>query len=143
MNNIALGFVIAASVMAFGCKKSGGDCSKAIAHSMELSKADMAKMGVDDKMMAQMATIGVQHCNDDKWSADVITCMLDAKAMADSQACYGKLSQDQQDKMNKAAMALQSTAPAGSATGSADSAGSGSAMAGSESSLTKSAFQYH
>jgi hypothetical protein len=133
MNNIALGFVIAASVAGFGCKKSGGDCAKAIAHSMELSKADMAKMGVDDKMMAQMASLGVQHCKDDKWPDEAITCMLDAKAIADAQACYGKLSQDQRDKMNKAAMELKPTTPAGSAAGSAvEGAGSGSAaMTGS------------
>lgn len=117
---------------------NGGDCVKAIAHSMELSKADMAKMpGVDDKMMAKMKDLGLQHCKDDKWPSDVVQCMTDAKTEAESQACYGKLSHDQQAKMNNAAM--EAAQPAGGAaapgsaapTGDMGSAAAGSAAAGS------------
>src|SRR4051794_26909460 len=108
MNKLSFVLVAALSLAAFGCKKKGGaDCDGAINHSMELSKADMSKMpGVDDKMIQKMKDVGIQHCKDDKWPADATKCMVDAKAMADAQACYGKLSADQRDKMNKAAMAL-------------------------------------
>jgi hypothetical protein len=119
MRKFQIAFVIALSVLAFGCKKkaaSSGDCATAINRSMELSKAEMKEMGTDDKMMQKMADLGIQHCKDDKWSADVIKCMNDAKTMADSQACYGKLTPEQQEKMNKAAMELAAPA-AGSAAG--------------------------
>ena len=147
MNKLSLTFVAALALAAGGCKKKGGaDCDKAIDHSMELAKADMQKMGNDDAAIAKMKSIGVQHCKDDKWSDDAVKCMNDAKTEADAQACYGKLTQDQRDKMNKAAMALM-TPPAnptpagsdmaGSAVGSAapaagsDMGSAGSAMAGS------------
>jgi len=135
--------------LAAGCKKKGGDCTAAIDHSMELSKADMSKMpGMDDKMMGKLKDVAVSHCKDDKWPAEALKCMTDAKTESDAQACYGKLSQDQQQKMNQAMMdAMKSAmpaapppaAPAGSDTGSAPAgsdtgsapAGAGSAPAGS------------
>jgi hypothetical protein len=107
MKKISLVFAAALSLAAFGCKKGGGsDCTKAIDHSMELSKAAMEKSGIDPKVLVKMKDIGLQHCNDDKWSAEVTTCMVDAKTEKDSGACYAKLSPDQQEKMNKAAMEL-------------------------------------
>ncbi|MBV8755734.1 MAG: hypothetical protein JO257_00575 [Deltaproteobacteria bacterium] len=141
-------FIAALTLAAGGCKKKGGaDCDKAIDHSMELAKADMQKMGNDDAAIAKMKSIGVQHCKDDKWSAEVTQCMIDSKAEADAQKCYDKLSADQQKKMNDAVMEamkpaggatpppdMGSAAPAGSAApgGSADMApASGSAAAGS------------
>jgi hypothetical protein len=129
-----------------GCKKKAGgaDCDQAINHSMELSKAEMSKMpGVDEAMMGKMKDVGIQHCKDDKWSAEATKCMIDAKTMGDAQACYGKLTQDQRDKMNKAAMELApaptegagSGAPAQGSQGSAELASgaepAGSAAAGS------------
>jgi hypothetical protein len=139
MNKLGLVVVVLVSFTAAGCDKGkggGADCAKAIDHSMELSKAEMAKMGNDDKMMQKMKDLGLQHCKDDKWSADVIKCMVEAKAMADAQACYGKLTREQQDKMNKAAMELampagagEGTAAAGSAAGDTGSAAAGNAMA--------------
>jgi hypothetical protein len=130
MKNLTLLFVAALSFAAFGCKKKGGDCDKAIANSMEVSKADMAKMpGVDDKMLAKMHDLGVQHCKDDKWPEDAVKCMTDAKTETDGQACYGKLAPEQQDKMNKATIALM-TPPAAAGAGSAGSGSSaGSAPA--------------
>lgn len=138
-----ISFVLVAALAAVGCKKGagggGGDCDKAISHSMDLSKDDMKKMGVDDAMMGKMADLAKQHCKDDKWSGEAVTCMVDAKTEADAQGCYDKLTKDQRDKMNKAAMALQPAAaptpptPTEPATpptpteGSAGSAGSGSA----------------
>lgn len=129
MIKISIGFVAVLALASFGCKKSGGDCGKAIAHSMELSKADMQKMGVDDKMMAKMSDLGVQHCKDDKWGDDAVACMTNAKTEAEAQGCYDKLTAEQRDKMNKAAMAL---APAPAAPPPPPpAAGSGSDMAGS------------
>src|SRR5262245_46990334 len=90
------------SLSATGCKKKAAapaapDCAQAVGQSMALSKASM---GVDDAMAQKMNDLGVKHCNDDKWPDDVRKCMAEAKAMADSQACYGKLPKEQQDKMN-------------------------------------------
>lgn len=132
MNKLSLVFVAALSLAAFGCKKKGGDCASAINHSMELSKADMSKMpGMDDKMLGKLKDLGVQHCKDDKWSDDAIKCMNDAKAEADAKACYSKLSNDQQEKMNKAMMdamtASAPPAPTGTAPAGSGEAGSGSA----------------
>jgi|SRR5580704_531159 hypothetical protein len=126
MKKISLAFVAALSLAAVGCNKKGADCGNAITNSMEISKANMQKMpGVDDKMMAKMKDIGLQHCKDDKWSDDALKCMSDAKTEADAQSCYGKLSHDQQEKMNHAIMdAMKSVItpppppPAPAATGS-------------------------
>lgn len=121
MTKLSFILVGALAIGGVGCKKKaadGADCAKAIDHSMELSKADMSKMpGMDDKMMAKMRDVGVQHCNDDKWPEEARKCMVDAKTMADAQGCYGKLTQDQRDKMNKAAMDL-ATPPSDTTAGS-------------------------
>jgi hypothetical protein len=140
-------FVAALSFASVGCKKKsagGDDCAKAVGNSMALSKAEMEKApGMDATLMQKMADLGVQHCKDDKWSAEATKCMIDAKTMADAQGCYGKLSKDQQDKMNKAAMDMAmgphggsdtagAAGSAGTAAGSdTGAAGSGSAAAGS------------
>jgi hypothetical protein len=130
MKRISLVFMAALSIAVFGCKKKGDDCDVAIQRSMELSKADMQKMpGVDDKMLDKMKDVGLARCREDKWSAEALKCMTDAKTEKDSQACYGKLSGEQQAKMNNAAMELMkppagvgsAAPPAGSAAGSAGS----------------------
>jgi len=137
MKKLHLLLVATLAFSSTGCKKKSAaepDCAKAVHHSMELSKDEMKKMGNDDTMLQKMTDTGVQHCKYDKWPAAAVTCMIDAKTMADSQACYGKLSQDQQDKMNKAAMELvmpAAGAGSGSANGSASAGSSGSA-AGSD-----------
>jgi hypothetical protein len=144
MKTITIAFAAALSIAALGCKKSGADCDKAIDHSMEMSKADMQKMpGMDDKIMHKLKDIGVQHCKDDKWSAEITKCMVDAKTETDGQACYSKLSPEQQKKMNDAMMQTMmasmppptpTAAPAtgSAATGSAaPESATGSAMAGS------------
>jgi hypothetical protein len=88
---------------------------------MELSKAEM--QGVDGKMIQKMKDVGVQHCRDDNWPAEVLDCMSDATTMTASQACYGMLSPEQQQKMNRAAMEMMTPAAgAGGATGSAGGA---------------------
>jgi hypothetical protein len=136
MKTISIAFVAALSLAAPGCKK-GADCDKALDHSMELSKAKMEKTpgGMDDKLVHKLQEIGVQHCKDDKWPADVTSCMIDAKTEADSGACYAKLSPEQQKKMNEAAMKEMTAAmpppppPPSPSTGTPPA--EGSAMAGS------------
>jgi hypothetical protein len=146
MTKLPFVLAIALSFAATGCKKKG-DCTAAINHSMDLAKADMQKMpGMDDKIVDKLKSIGVQHCTDDKWPAEVLTCMNDAKTETDAQACYSKLSKDQQDKMNGAMMeemmksagggkmgggaGSAAAAPASGGAGSAEPTMSGSATAG-------------
>jgi len=135
MKKTSIVFVASLSLAAFGCKQKGGDCTKAIANSMEVSKASMA--GVDKTLVAKMRDLAVKNCQDDKWSGEAITCMTDAKSEAEAQGCYSKLTADQRAKMNKGAMELASpaagsgTAATGSAAaaGGADTAGSASGSA--------------
>ena len=145
MKKMPVILIAAFSLAAVGCKKKGAgggaDCAQAINHSMELSKAEMQKMGTDNAMMKKLVDLGIQRCTEDKWPDAAIKCMVDAKTMSDAQACYGKLSQEQQDKMNKAAMELatpaagsgsgEGSAAAGSAGGSDTGAAAGSDAAGS------------
>jgi len=138
MKTLSFVFISALAVAALGCKKksetsasAGGDCAKAINHSMELSKAEMEKMGTDAAMMQKMVDVGIKRCNEDKWPADAIKCMTDAKTMADAQTCYGKLSKEQQDKMNKAAMELAMPAGGGEPGSAAAGSDAGSAAEGS------------
>src|SRR5580692_11237882 len=130
---IKLPFVlaIALSFAATGCKKTGGDCAAAINHSMDLASTDMKKRpGMDDKLVATLKDLGVQHCKDDKWSDEAIACMTDAKADADAQACYAKLSKEQQDKMNSAMTeTMMKAAGAAPAAGGAAPAAGGAAPA--------------
>jgi hypothetical protein len=136
MNRITLVFVTAALFAASGCKKKGADCDAAINHGMELSKGTMSKMGADDKALAKLKDIGIHRCKEDKWSDEALKCMTEAKTEGEGQACYSKLSPEQQDKMNKAA-ADEMKAPAGdgSAAGSAGSAATGSADTGGGSAM--------
>ncbi len=133
MKNISLVLVAVLSIAAVGCKKKGAgggaDCAQAINHSMELSKAEMQKMGADDAMVKKMVDVGIQRCTEDKWSDAALKCMVDAKAMSDAQACYGKLTEEQREKMNKAAMEL-ATPPAGA--GSAEGSAAAGSAAGSD-----------
>ena len=124
-----LSFVFVAVLAFAACKKGGGaDCAKALDHSMELASADMKSRGNDDAMLQKMKALGVQHCTDDKWSDDVLKCMVDAKTEAEGKGCYGKLTPEQQDKMNKAAMEMMKP-PAPAAGSDTGSAGGGSAAA--------------
>jgi len=127
MTKTSIVLVAALSLAAFGCKKKGGDCTKAIANSMEVSKASMA--GVDKAMLGKMRDLAVKSCQDDKWGDEAITCMTDAKSEAAAQACYGKLTADQQAKMNKAAMDLASPAAGSGSAAAASAPAAGSAMA--------------
>ena len=62
MKTISFVFVVALAFAAFGCKKQGVDCAKAIDNSMAVSKATMEKMpGMDAKTMDKMKDLGVQY----------------------------------------------------------------------------------
>ncbi len=129
---------------AAGCKKkeatvAGPSCAQAVSHSMALSKDEMKKLGTDDALMQKLVDLGVKRCTEDKWSPEAIKCMVDAKAMADAQSCYGKLTNEQQAAMNNAAIELAmpsheaatGSSGSGSAGGSGDAAGSAGPAAGS------------
>jgi hypothetical protein len=134
-------FVAALSIAAAGCKKKAAapDCAAAIAHSMDLSKDTMAKQGLDSAAMQKLVDIGITRCKEDKWSAEAVSCMNKALTINDAQACYGKLTKEQQDAMGKATIdAAMAAAKAGSAAGSGSAEGSGSAT-GSGSADTGSA----
>src|SRR4051812_4185553 len=94
-----------ATAFAAGCKKdsgSGGGGCDAVASKMKSemmshnlppdAPADMKKqMG---EMAGKMADIGAKRCKEDKWSADVIKCIQNAKDAKSE--CEGKLSAEQQ-----------------------------------------------
>ena len=82
------------------------DCKTAIDHGMELSAPMMSKMPNYAATKDKLRDLGIQHCTDDKWPADAVKCMVDAKSMEAGQGCYGKLSKEQGDSMNKAAAAV-------------------------------------
>jgi len=129
MKHSPVSFALALSLATIGCKAKGGaDCDRAIRHSMELSKDAMAKMGVDSALMQKMTDVGIRRCKEDQWTAAVTTCMSNAMTMTDAQACYGKMTQEQQDTMNAAAMEL-STPPAPAAGPGSGSAGSAAGSA--------------
>lgn len=139
MRNLSFAFAAVLALAAVGCKKKAGSaaggpsCAQAVSHSMDLSKAEMEKMGTDTAMMAKLVDLGVKRCTEDKWSPEAIKCMNDAATMTDAQGCYGKLSKEQQDAMNKAAMEMampsheQATGSGSAGSGDAGSAGSGEA----------------
>lgn len=135
---ISIMFVAVLSLASIGCKKKatdGNDCAKAINNSMALSKAEMEKApGMDTSMLQKLADLGAKRCTEDKWSADAVKCMVDAKTMTEAQGCYGKLTPEQQEKMNKAAMEMAMGAQgAGGAGSAADETGSAGSAAGSDS----------
>lgn len=58
---------------------------------MHLSNVEMPNLPAVDDTMRDVA---VTRCKDDKWSAETRKCMVAAKTMTDSRACYRKLTQD-------------------------------------------------
>jgi hypothetical protein len=131
MKHFSFVFVAALALSAGGCKKKAPDCAAAMNHSMDLAKdGSMKGAAADPKMKQAFIDMGVKHCKDDKWSDDAVRCMMDAKSETDAKACYGKLSADQQKKMNDDAWGAKPADAGGmqpTDTGSA-AAGSGSAM---------------
>jgi len=56
------------------------------------------------KMAEQLRPILTKHCNEDKWSADSITCMSSVTKREDIQACVQKLPKEQGDKVTQDVM---------------------------------------
>ena len=106
MRKLVFALVAVLSVAAAGCKKKDGGCAAAVEHSMELSRAEMQKMGTDDKTLQKLVDVGTLRCQEDEWSAEALACMTDAPTMTDAQLCYGKLTAEQQAKMTRAATEL-------------------------------------
>ena len=124
---ISIVLVTALSLAAFGCKKKGADCDKAVANMMEVEKADMSKMGMDDKTIDKMKGVAISRCKADNWPADTVKCMADAKTMGDAESCRTKLPKDMTDKL-KADMMSASGMNAGGTAGSAPPPPAGSDM---------------
>src|SRR2546430_10261185 len=116
MKKISIVFVAALSLAALGCKKKGGggDCAAAMDHAMEVGKGDMAKQpGMDDKKMAEMKAMMVNHCTTDKWGDDVLKCYMDAKDSAGLQPCMTKLKKEQSDALMADMMKMMSAGAGG------------------------------
>jgi hypothetical protein len=115
MKKISIVFVAALSLAAFsGCKKKGGDCKSTIDTAVDRLMSEGMKdknMTPDMKkqaeaMMKEMApkmkSAMTKSCTDDKWSADVLKCINDAKAEADMDKCQKMLTKEQQANVEKA-----------------------------------------
>jgi hypothetical protein len=145
--------------VAAGCKKKaagGSDCASlgpAMDRMMDTVMKEEGKDIPPDKkkeaedmmkqMMPKMKTAMIKSCTDDKWSADMITCVNSAKSQADMKGCDAKLTPDQKTKLDKNMMEAMGMgggpeappAPEGSAAPTEGSAapaeGSAAAPAGS------------
>jgi hypothetical protein len=115
MKKISIVFVATLSLAAFsGCKKKG-DCASTIKSSVDRMMAqDKAKekdMPADMKkkmdemaneMASKMEAAMTKACVDDKWSADALKCINDAKTEDDFDKCESKLTPEQQASAKKA-----------------------------------------
>jgi hypothetical protein len=113
-----------------------GDCTVAVTNAVTLSKDEFKKSNITDAMVPKIKDASIKHCNDDKWSNEVLKCLTDSKTNADVTNCQNKLTKEQNEALAKSLTAIMTadTPPAGSgseAAGSNDqgSAGSGSAAA--------------
>jgi hypothetical protein len=108
--SIVLASVLALSALG-GCKKKGGDCAATINGMMDRMSADAmkddkAKMTPEmkkmaDEMMKKMSEPMIKACSDDKWSAEALKCMDDAKAEDDGKKCEKMLTPEQSKHMEK------------------------------------------
>jgi len=113
MKKISIIFVSVLSIAAFaGCKKGGGgDCAGTINGMMDRMMQDGMKEGGDkvtpemkkmaEEMMKKMSEPMIKVCTDDKWSADALKCMNDAKNDADGKKCEAMLTPEQKTHMEK------------------------------------------
>ena len=115
MKKISIVFVATLSLAAFsGCKKKG-DCASTIKSTIDRMMAqdkskekdmpaDMKKKmdEMASKMASTMETAMTKACVDDKWSADALKCMNDAKTEDDMDKCESKLTPEQQANAKKA-----------------------------------------
>ncbi|HEY4242657.1 MAG TPA: hypothetical protein VGM88_22730 [Kofleriaceae bacterium] len=103
--NLALVFVAASGLAA--CKKSGGggggECDTQIAKAVDSMTAERAKTHPDHKEIddraAKVKEIMTKHCNEDKWPAEVTTCIGSATNQRGIRECTDKLPPDVKSKM--------------------------------------------
>jgi hypothetical protein len=116
MKNLSIAFVSLLSLTAFaGCKKGGGsDCAGTVGGMVDRMMADSMK---DEKMPPEMKKqaeemmkamvpklkdVMTKRCTEDKWSADALKCMADAKNEGDAKKCDAMLTPEQNKAMEKA-----------------------------------------
>ena len=114
MKKISIVFVSLLSIAAFtGCKKKGGDCAATINGMMDRMMQDGMKGPNADKMTPEMKKMGeemmkkvsepmIKACTDDKWSAEALKCMDEAKTDDDGKKCEAMLTPDQTAHVEKA-----------------------------------------
>lgn len=123
MKKLSIAFVATLSLLAFaGCKKKGGggDCDSTVNSAVDRMMDQQMKEGMKeggDKMTPEMKKMAEdmanqmkpkmkaamsKSCKDDKWSADALKCMDDAKTMDEMEKCEAKLTPDQKKNMDKA-----------------------------------------
>jgi len=119
-------FVVATWLAACKGKKSGPDCAAALEHAMQVSRAELAAM--DAPTVARIQQASLARCIEDRWSAEALACLGEARTGSDLGACEGKQTADQRDKLAKAIAATTSTGDLG-AGGSGGGSGSGSSPA--------------
>ena len=115
MKNISIVFLAALTLAVFpGCKKKG-DCASTIKSTVDRmmaeGKAKEKDMPADMKkkmeemaneMASKMEAAMTKACVADKWSADALKCMNDAKTEDDMDKCESKLTPEQQANAKKA-----------------------------------------
>jgi hypothetical protein len=97
---------------AAGCKKAA-DCESAVKHVMTLdddvNATPEVKKEVED-MMAAARALAVERCTKDKWSAEVLACMSEAKTSQDAEDCASKLTPEQQKALTVVATKVKEPA---------------------------------
>jgi len=113
MTKLGIVFAAAISLTAFtGCKKKGGDCASSVNGLIDRMMGDEMKAAGDkvtpemkkmaEEMKTTMSSAMVKVCTDDKWSADMLKCMDDAKDESTAKKCDEKLTPDQKKHLDEA-----------------------------------------
>jgi hypothetical protein len=121
MKKLSIAFVATLSLVAFaGCKKKGGggDCDSTVNSAVDRMMDQQMKEGMkDEKMTPEMKKMAedmaksmgpkmkaamTKSCKDDKWSAEALKCIDDAKTEKDFDACESKFTPEQRKNMEKA-----------------------------------------
>lgn len=106
-------FVVAPWLAACQGKKPGPDCAAALEHAMQVSRAELAAM--DAATVARIKQASLARCIEDKWSAEALACLGEARTGGELGACEGKQTAEQRDKLAKAIAATTSTGDPGTA----------------------------
>jgi histone H3/H4 len=81
------------------------DCTGAVKQSIAKSKDLLKKLDLSDAAAARIEKQMIDHCTEDKWSADVVTCIADARA-EDTDRCIKQLPQPQREKLMASLQAI-------------------------------------